>query len=311
MLSRKTVWLGTGAAISVAVLVAVVTGQTRPPENAAEDTGLDDLPDAVSNPAALEDELDATVDPTALGRPSLNAPMDAPIPSLEDELPATSAPQASAGFSSNAPVDASMPIPNSDMSAPMGFRSTGDALGVARSISQIAVPGRELTRMVNQQSGAWPAQMRDPEMLKLVEADRKMEQEVRNLAGQIRKSADSEQRAELRKGLEELTAKHFDLRQQQRQLQIDRMAAELEKIRQAVQKRTDTKKLIVQRRVSQLLGEQDELAFPPPPRFQRQTSWGRQGLQPRDARSEYAPRNENRFQNAESRQFGDSFSTGR
>ncbi|MHC4398472.1 MAG: hypothetical protein ACYTG0_02195 [Planctomycetota bacterium] len=105
----------------------------------------------------------------------------------------------------------------------------------------------------------------DPEMAKLVEDDQQMSRETVDLAASCRKEADTAKRAELRKSLQELVGKHFDLRQQARELQIARLEAELKKIRDKVQKRNDARELIVDRHVALLLKEEDELAFPPPP----------------------------------------------
>ena len=63
--------------------------------------------------------------------------------------------------------------------------------------------------------------------------------------------------------LAELTEKHFDLRQERRELQIAQLEAELEKVRATIDKRNEARELIIRRRVSRLLGEKDELDWGP------------------------------------------------
>jgi hypothetical protein len=61
--------------------------------------------------------------------------------------------------------------------------------------------------------------------------------------------------------LQDLTKKHFEVRQKRRELEISRLEAQLERVRAAVTKRNANQDMIINRRLSQLLGEEDELAF--------------------------------------------------
>ena len=101
----------------------------------------------------------------------------------------------------------------------------------------------------------------DPEMEKLLKADSAMEQQCQLMVVQFRKEEDQEGRAKARANLEVLTKEHFDLRQERRELEISRLEAQLQRVRAAVQKRTDVKDLIIRRRIAQLLHEEDDLAF--------------------------------------------------
>ena len=101
----------------------------------------------------------------------------------------------------------------------------------------------------------------DPEMEKLLEADTKMEQQTRVLAKRYREAKDQEEQAKVRGDLETLTKEHFDLRQERRELEISRLEAQLQRVRASVEKRTEVKDLIIRRRIAQILGEEDDLAF--------------------------------------------------
>ena len=103
----------------------------------------------------------------------------------------------------------------------------------------------------------------DPQMAKLLEQDSTLDKEARALVQQCRKGTDKEKRAELKARLAELTEKHFELRQERRELQIAQLETELEKVRATIDKRNDARELIIRRRVSQLLGEKDELDWGP------------------------------------------------
>jgi hypothetical protein len=77
----------------------------------------------------------------------------------------------------------------------------------------------------------------------------------------VRQATDDQKRAELRKQLEELCKEHFEVRQKRRQFEVMQLEKRLESIRTAIEKRNQAQELIIRRRVAQLLGEEDELAF--------------------------------------------------
>ena len=88
-----------------------------------------------------------------------------------------------------------------------------------------------------------------------------MEGQARELVAAFRSEKDEQKRADLRTQLQDLTAKHFEVRQKRREREISRLEAQLERVRAAVTKRNANKDMIINRRLSQLLGEEDELAF--------------------------------------------------
>jgi hypothetical protein len=98
-------------------------------------------------------------------------------------------------------------------------------------------------------------------MEKLLEADAKMEQQSRDFAKRFREAEDQQQRAKARADLEVLAKEHFDLRQKRRELELSRLEEQLERVRASIKKRSEVKDLIIQRRLAQLLGEEDDLAF--------------------------------------------------
>jgi len=100
----------------------------------------------------------------------------------------------------------------------------------------------------------------DPEMHKLITADADLSERTQELAQQCR-DAPSEERAELEKQLRELIDQHFDSRQARRELQLQRLQAELKKLGDAIERRNAARKDIVERRLAELIGVQSELEF--------------------------------------------------
>jgi septum formation topological specificity factor MinE len=97
-------------------------------------------------------------------------------------------------------------------------------------------------------------------MTELTQSDMELEHRTMQLAHRIR-GAKSEQAEELKTELSEVISKHFDVRQQKRELQIKRMEESLEKLRETVKKRADAREEIVKKRLGELVGEQGELGF--------------------------------------------------
>ncbi len=101
----------------------------------------------------------------------------------------------------------------------------------------------------------------DPEMAKLAEEDKAMGKLVAELIEEYKTADGNEERAEVRGHLKDTVEKHFKVRQSKRALELSRLEARLEKIRQSIAKRDTAKEQIVDRQISKLLGEADELAF--------------------------------------------------
>jgi hypothetical protein len=100
----------------------------------------------------------------------------------------------------------------------------------------------------------------DPEMRDLHRKDSEMERQTMQLVAKYR-SAGSEERAKLKQEVTDLVAKHFDVRQERRKLQLKRMKEELERLSDAITKRDDSSDSIVKNRIAELIGEPRELDF--------------------------------------------------
>jgi len=107
----------------------------------------------------------------------------------------------------------------------------------------------------------WDAlQKNDPQMYKLLLADRDYERRTRELAVQYRR-APATQRAAIKQKLEETLGRHFEVRQQRRLLELKRLEEELKRLREAIDLRNDARDELIGKRISQLLGEDEGLEF--------------------------------------------------
>jgi hypothetical protein len=97
----------------------------------------------------------------------------------------------------------------------------------------------------------------DPETAELMQKDRELEQQSMELGRKYNKAKDSAEREELRQQLVEVVEKHFQFRQDRREQQVKQLEEQLERLRKSVTKRTENKQVIIERRVSQLTGEED------------------------------------------------------
>ena len=100
----------------------------------------------------------------------------------------------------------------------------------------------------------------DPEMYRLLAEDNRLEREAQSLARQVR-AAKSDEREKLRAELAVTVDKHFEVRQQRRELSLKRMEEELKRLREAIESRTKGREEIVQKRLTELIGDDKELEF--------------------------------------------------
>ena len=100
----------------------------------------------------------------------------------------------------------------------------------------------------------------DPEMHKLLRAEFDLDQQSQELAMQYRR-APKDQQEELKKKLAEAVAAHFKVRQERRLLEVKRLEEEVKRLRESIDLRNTAKEKIVTRRVSELLGLQDDTQF--------------------------------------------------
>jgi hypothetical protein len=100
----------------------------------------------------------------------------------------------------------------------------------------------------------------DPEMAKLAEADMDLERQTQEVSDQFHRAPNADAREKLKKELMELVDKHFEVRQERRELEIKRLEEQLERLRTSLKKRMDDRKVLVQQRIARLLGD-EELGF--------------------------------------------------
>lgn len=100
----------------------------------------------------------------------------------------------------------------------------------------------------------------DEDMAELLRADRELEQKTIQLAHRYR-TARPDDKEKVRKELTEVVNKHFEVRQQRRELQVRRMQESLENLRTAIKKRADAREEIVKKRINNLTGEEAGLEF--------------------------------------------------
>jgi hypothetical protein len=105
-----------------------------------------------------------------------------------------------------------------------------------------------------------PLEEVDPEMFKLVSEDNQLERECFALARQFQQ-AKSQEREKLRTQLEVQVNKHFDVRQQRRELSLKRLEEELKRLREAIEARTKAREEIVRKRMTELVGDERDLEF--------------------------------------------------
>jgi hypothetical protein len=106
----------------------------------------------------------------------------------------------------------------------------------------------------------------DPEMYALLKQDYELERRTRELAIQYRRASGGApsagwSRSEIRKHLGELVDEHFQVRQERRRLELKRLEEELKRLREAIQSRDESRETLVGERVTELLGEEDDLDF--------------------------------------------------
>jgi len=100
----------------------------------------------------------------------------------------------------------------------------------------------------------------DPEMYALMKQDYDMEQKSLEISRNLRQLP-TDQRVKSKEELTKLIQEHFDVRQKRRELQIKRMEEDLQKLREAVTKRNESRDSLVRKRLSELTGEESDQDF--------------------------------------------------
>lgn len=97
----------------------------------------------------------------------------------------------------------------------------------------------------------------DPEMFELEQNDRRLDRESHALAEQYRRTPEGPAREEIRGKLREAVGRHFKARQERRELEVKRLEAQLDRLRGALERRAKDADALIDRRMSQLLGDED------------------------------------------------------
>ena len=99
----------------------------------------------------------------------------------------------------------------------------------------------------------------DPDLFKLLKQDAELERTTRQLTMQYRQTVDADSKAEIGAQLAETVAKHFDVRQKRRALELERLEKELNRMKELFEKRNDSRDKIIEQRLKELKGEEESL----------------------------------------------------
>ena len=112
----------------------------------------------------------------------------------------------------------------------------------------------------------WPYQdwasmeKKDPEMFKILKQEIDLDHQTKDLVDDYRQ-APASKRGDLKTQVEKLVDQQFEVRQQRRQLELKRFEEELQRLRDAIEKRSKARKQIVEKRVVELLGQEEDVGF--------------------------------------------------
>jgi hypothetical protein len=101
----------------------------------------------------------------------------------------------------------------------------------------------------------------DPEQYQLVLQETKMDQQSHNLAEQCRRTKNPEEKNRLRIELKNLLTQLFDIREKNKQREIQHLETELNRLRNTMSERRKNKDQIVMLRMEELLDEQTSLKW--------------------------------------------------
>lgn len=99
----------------------------------------------------------------------------------------------------------------------------------------------------------------DPELFKLLKQDAELDRTTRQLTMQYRQTVDADSKAEIGAQLAETVAKHFDVRQKRRALELERLEKELNRMKELFEKRNSSRDKIIEQRLKELKGEEESL----------------------------------------------------
>ncbi len=97
-------------------------------------------------------------------------------------------------------------------------------------------------------------------MNKLIKTENDLNRRTEELARNYRE-APKDQHAKLKEDLKKLVTEQFETRQQRRKLELTRLEEELKRLREFGDRREKNKQQIIDKRISDLLGEEAEAGF--------------------------------------------------
>jgi len=98
-------------------------------------------------------------------------------------------------------------------------------------------------------------------MKELRKKDAELEHQSRDVLRRYRAAKTTEEQAALKKQITTVVQEHFDVRQKSRNRQIKLLDEKLGKLKSQIEQREKERETLIGRRVSQLLGQDDELGF--------------------------------------------------
>ncbi len=101
---------------------------------------------------------------------------------------------------------------------------------------------------------------RDPELFQAMQADRELERATREMAEHYRQAGKDEQ-AKIKDKLVEIVGKHFEVRQQMRNLEVKRIEQQLKLLRGKIDQREKNRKEIIEKRIIELTGADEAEHF--------------------------------------------------
>jgi chromosome segregation ATPase len=108
--------------------------------------------------------------------------------------------------------------------------------------------------------GLRPGGVFDPRMAELDRTDQELNAKSVDLSMRFRHAPPAE-REKIKQEISEAVNRHFDVRQERRELQLQRLEEELARLKESIQARQQAREEIVKKRLAELLGETDDLNF--------------------------------------------------
>jgi hypothetical protein len=100
----------------------------------------------------------------------------------------------------------------------------------------------------------------DPEMLEFMRKEADLDNQSASLAEKFRRASEGD-RGDIQKKLEKVVSEQFDLRQERRQKELKKFEEQIKKLRETIEKRQKAKTEIIDRRVKELLGQDEDMRF--------------------------------------------------